>query len=322
MNDFLKMCLALIVPLSGTLVVLGQWTAGAPVLPANPHHALQPDRLPVRQSCKYDARTFVVFAGGAGENATLSENLQFAYEDLAHNTNCRRPILRPIDWSTPDNNLEDYRNAGIHVVGAAGMVCEIQRIRQASPASSIVLIGYSAGASVVLLATDQLPPCAVERIILLGPAVSSRYDLRRALKAARLGIDVFLLPGDILLEYMEDTYGAPGGRPGSTLAGRSGFLIADPRRGLAGSPLLCGLRQHDMSDSISSHFDMVKPPFLVKHVIPMIVWSDRAPTIWARSPFSRQSPTPRNITPSTTTASPSAAQAGAARAAFTAKVDP
>ena len=81
---------------------------------------------------------------------------------------CRRPIIRSISWVN-GNNIEDYRSREYHQAGAATMVRQVQRIRQASPNSRIVLIGYSAGGCVVALAAEQLPPASVDRIILLAP---------------------------------------------------------------------------------------------------------------------------------------------------------
>ena len=135
--------------------------------------------------------------------------------------------------------------------------------------SPIVLMGYSAGASVVLLAAERLPPCTVERIFLHGPSVSARYDPRRALAASKLGIDSFNVPGDDFMQWMEETWGAPYEFPGTKTACTMGFLMADPRFGLAGDPLLAKLRQYNVGWLPTGHFGTVTPQFLYRYVVPM-----------------------------------------------------
>ncbi len=59
------------------------------------------------------------------------------------------------------------------------------------PERPIVVVSHSAGCAVVLAACDHLPENTLERQILLAPSVSTRYDLRPALRASKQGIDVF-----------------------------------------------------------------------------------------------------------------------------------
>ena len=63
--------------------------------------------------------------------------------------------------------------------------------KQARPDLPVSLVGHTAGSFVVLVAAEQLPPDTLERIVLLSPSVSSGYDVRPALHAARNGMDVF-----------------------------------------------------------------------------------------------------------------------------------
>ena len=215
-----------------------------------------------------NGRTFVVAAGGAGGYTTLTDNLVsiYAWGPLES----KRPIVCRIPWAGWDENLTDYRDRRRHLAGAQKTVQTVQRIRQCAPDSKIVLIGYSAGASVVLPAAEQLPAGSVERIILLAPMVSANYDPRRALAASRLGIDSFNVPGDAFLEELEDTFGAPYEGPGTRLAGNIGFRLANPRCGLPNDPLMAKLRQYNVNWLPQGHFGEVLPDFLIRYVDPLI----------------------------------------------------
>ena len=211
---------------------------------------------------------FVLVADGAGGYATLTDNLLTVYS--VPPLKCHRPVICRIPWATDGENLNDYRCYQRHLAGAVKMAGEVQRIRRCNPDSPIILFGYSAGASVALLAAEILPPGTLERIVLFGPTVSACYDVRRALAATKLGVDSFNVPGDEFLVATEETYGAPYERPGSKLAGNVGFRMADPRFGFAGDPLLCKLRQHNVCWLPTGHFGTVTPHFLARFVVPMI----------------------------------------------------
>ena len=211
-------------------------------------------------------RTFVLLVEGAGTSTTLSDNMSSVYAEMKY-LGCRRPILCSVVW-TAGNNLEDYLSRSVHLEGAAILLRDIHYIRQRSPASRIVLISYSAGASVLLAAAEQLPPATVDRIILLGPTVASNRDLRPALRASKMGVNVFYVPGDPFLQWVQDMWGAPYGRPGSTVASMTGFQIPNSRQ--APDPIYSKLRQYPMPGLPWHHFGTAKPDFLRTYVVPMI----------------------------------------------------
>jgi pimeloyl-ACP methyl ester carboxylesterase len=218
--------------------------------------------------------TFLVIADGAGAYSTLANNAQDAVYDLPLNP-CNRPLVRPIEWST-GNELLDYRSRTLHLMGASRMVAEVQRIRKASPDSPIVLLGFSAGASVVMFAAEQLPANTVDLIILLSPTVASCYDVRPALRASKLGIDSFYVPSDGWLGQIEAKYGAPYGPPHSTVAGSTGFLMVRHQAFLK-DPLLCKVREHRFPDLQGGHFGTVRPNFLKCCVAPLIPYGVLTP---------------------------------------------
>src|SRR5205823_309833 len=98
------------------------------------------------------------------------------------------------------------------------------------------------GCAVVLAAAECLPADSLDRIVLLAPAVSPCYDLRRALAGARRGADAFVSERDWLwLGVGTSVAGTPDGGRGPA-AGRRGFqppALAAGEEGLAWR-----LRQH------------------------------------------------------------------------------
>jgi pimeloyl-ACP methyl ester carboxylesterase len=91
-------------------------------------------------------------------------------------------ILRPL------RDLQDIR----HLFKQADRLAEADREELARhPARPVYLIGHSAGAALILLAAEKLPPASIERMILLAPAVSPSYDLRPALRATRQELIAF-----------------------------------------------------------------------------------------------------------------------------------
>jgi pimeloyl-ACP methyl ester carboxylesterase len=59
------------------------------------------------------------------------------------------------------------------------------------PGRPVYLVGQSAGAALVLAAAEKLPPCSLERIILLSAAMSACFNLCPALRATRKEIVSF-----------------------------------------------------------------------------------------------------------------------------------
>ncbi len=212
-------------------------------------------------------RTYVLTADGAGGLSTLAENLGDVYSEMLH-LGCRRPIIRSISWAN-GNNIEDYRSREYHQAGAATMVRQVQRIRQASPNSRIVLIGYSAGGCVVALAAEQLPPASVDRIILLAPTVPSNQDVRPILRASKLGVDVFYVPDDQFIDLLQNVLGAPYDEAGSTVAATTGFRPPASQPTGAG-PTLGKLRQYPLPGLRWEHFGTAQPDFLRAYVVPLI----------------------------------------------------
>ncbi len=123
-------------------------------------------------------------------------------------------ILRPL------RDLQDVRHLLKQAYRLAAMVRE--ELAQ-HPDRPIYLIGHSAGAALILLAAEKLPPASIERMILLAPAVSPSYDLRPALRATRHELVAFTSTYDRLCLDLCTTLFGTTDRVYGPAAGLDGF---------------------------------------------------------------------------------------------------
>jgi hypothetical protein len=147
-------------------------------------------------------------------------------------------------------------------------------LKAKQPDRPIILVSHSAGCSVALAACGWLPEDALERQVLLAPSVSTRYDLRPALRASRQGIDVFASTKDRwALGLVIRCIGSADERRDEKAAGRYGFEVvgANPED----ADLYRRLRQHFWSEDDTRlghdgrHHGMHAPAFLKEKVLPL-----------------------------------------------------
>lgn len=215
-----------------------------------------------------DSRPLVWIADGAGDlrgcsNAFTHTNmlaggpLDLAAFSWSHGY--RRILMDQVD-------AKHARSQGARLADA------IRERANAEPGRRVILVGHSAGCAVVLAAGDCLPPGSVDRIVLLAPSVSTGYDLRPSLAAAREGIDVFCSKKDwVALGFATRVVGTVDKR-WAAAAGRRGFKFwAEDNE----------LRQHFWSTEVSwtghtgGHHGMHAPAFLETYVFPLILNSRR-----------------------------------------------
>ena len=133
------------------------------------------------------------------------------------------------------------------------------------------VVAHSAGAVVALTAAERLPAGAVDRIILLAPAVSPGYDVRQALKASRHGVDVFYSSTDMMSRGLALTGTADGSNVPS--AGANGF--ADPQGAGSSSLRQYGYtREMSRTGHLGGHYGWTKIGFLRDYVVPMLAAGD------------------------------------------------
>ncbi len=151
----------------------------------------------------------------------------------------------------------------------------VRNCRQEAPGVPIYLVGHSAGCGVALRAAENLPPHTLERIVLLAPAVSSKHDLRPALRSTCQGIDVFISNHDwCLLGLGTMLTGTTDRCWTARAAGKIGFqpIVAGPED----EALYSKLRQYPWDSSLNwtghkgGHYGAYQPGFLRTFVLPLL----------------------------------------------------
>jgi hypothetical protein len=209
-----------------------------------------------------DARPLAWVVDGAGDLKGCSTALAHA------NMLAGAPLeLSTFPWSHGYRRLLLDQTDWKHAKEQGGRLAAAIRARkEREPGRRVVLVGHSAGCAVVLAAGDALPGDAIDRAILLAPSVSTGYDLRPSLSAAREGLDVFCSRKDwVALGFVVRVVGTTDTRSGPA-AGRFGF---QPKGEGAFDPSLSAkLRQHFWSAEqawtghLGGHHGMHSPAFV------------------------------------------------------------
>jgi len=133
-------------------------------------------------------------------------------------------------------NLIDYKANRKEAQRLAG---KIARYRRQHPAAPTNIIGYSGGGGIALFTAEALPEdVAIDRIVLIGAAISPRYSLAGALSRCRHGIVNFYSEQDWLPVGLGTQMLGTMDRQKTASAGYRGFRNAD------GEVLVCaGLTQ-------------------------------------------------------------------------------
>jgi len=224
-----------------------------------------------------DRAAAVVFcadgAGGLGETT----------DTLAHVIAEEGVPLRVerVEWSHGAGRfLLDHLDRRNLQLKGEGLAREARQWQSRSPGGRICFVGQSAGCAVVLLAAEAMPADSVDRVVLLAPSVSSRYDLRPALRAAREGIDVFYSERDwfVLGLGMALSGTTDGHLP--PVAGRVGFrhTVADA----GDEALYARLRQHpwgpeaEQTGHTGGHYGALEAGHVRARILPMLAPDRRA----------------------------------------------
>ena len=161
----------------------------------------------------------VFIANGEAGSTHLTDNV------LLLNGESRLGLrIQAVTWATHLSHSEDVVDQQAQLKAAARIACSVQAIRKDAPNLPIFLVGHSGGAHVVLRAAEMLPEKSIDRIIVVAPAVSNTYDLTRALKTSRGGIDNFFSSDDSLLDHMTESVGNADGTK-CKAAGLTGFRV-------------------------------------------------------------------------------------------------
>lgn len=179
-------------------------------------------------------------------------------------------------WSHgPGRIFADLHGRGRHRDKGKELAGAILAQRQTYPCGKIYLVCHSSGAAVGLAAVESLPPGTVDRIILLAPALSPRYDLCPSLRCACEGIDVFTSRRDVISHAL-----ALIGTTDGTHRISAGCLGFTPDPSSGGDPALyANLRQHPWESGMGAaghlggHFGCTRVGFFRAYLVPLLAVS-------------------------------------------------
>ncbi len=225
------------------------------------------------QESDEDAGRRVLVLGGVGGLDILGVGLRYAVGEAGP------PVrLESFSWGHGFGRwYSDLTRADSRDRDAARLAEEIRRHRTNRPGSPVFVVARSAGAGIAVMALEQLDPDAVERVILLAPALSPAYDLAPALRAVRREMVVFWSPADLIILGAGTLLFGTIDRVRTIGAGLVGFRVPpsghpdDDRtrqyrklRQVRWSPGMIALGH------FGGHFGADCPGFLRKHVVPLL----------------------------------------------------
>jgi hypothetical protein len=171
-------------------------------------------------------------------------------------------------------DLTDVANRDAKARSIAEMV---KNFKMARPEGLVFLVAKSGGAGVVISALERLEEDAVERVVLLAPALSPKYDLSQALRAVRREmvvfwspLDVFILGvGTLIFGTIDRVHTAGAGLVGFAKPALSGSLETSncaysKVRQIRWRPAMI------TTGYLGGHFGPDSPLFLKKYVLPLL----------------------------------------------------
>jgi len=176
--------------------------------------------------------------------------------------------VREVNWSHGYPLwLCDLRHTGNHHSQGQALADAVLAHRSACPGTPVFVVTHSAGAAVGLAACECLPPGAIDRLIMLAPAVSPGCDVRPALHCCRCGVDVFCSKTDLVSRALALTGCADGWHGFS--AGANGFKTPDDED-------CTNLHQHNYTWDMhhcghhGGHYGWTKKGCLREYVVPLL----------------------------------------------------
>jgi pimeloyl-ACP methyl ester carboxylesterase len=136
--------------------------------------------------------------------------------------------VRP--WGTPFRMIENLRAAERNFSTAAEIAADLAAWRRAHPDEKLYVVGYSGGGGMVTLVTSALPDgVAIDRLILVAPAISPDYPLQeRVLPHVNEFVANFASALDLQVGWGTRAFGTID-RKNTVSAGAVGFELADPK---------------------------------------------------------------------------------------------
>jgi pimeloyl-ACP methyl ester carboxylesterase len=197
---------------------------------------------------------------GAGASGFLPFVMQFSLNRLPHKMSHFR-------WGCGYGRIiADLKNRDHMREKASELGRSIKQYRSANAGHPVFVVAKSAGTAVALWALSESENDAVERAILLSPAVSPVFPIDQALPAVRREIVSFWSPYDLFyLGLGTSLFGTADGVVGKS-AGLVGFSHSGDHK----------LRQVKWEPSMirslnpGTHFGTSMPPFINRFVLPLL----------------------------------------------------
>ncbi len=172
---------------------------------------------------------------------------------------------------------KDLVDVANHEAQARKLADLVRGFKERHPGSPVYLVAQSGGSGLVVRALEQFDPRTIERVVLLSPALSPRYDLTLALRAVRRDVVVFWSPLDVIVLGLGTRLFGTMDRVWTVSAGLVGFKT--PRRPPGLAP---GLAPYDRlrqvkwrlamaaTGNLGGHLGPNSPRFLTKYVAPLL----------------------------------------------------
>jgi hypothetical protein len=153
----------------------------------------------------------------------------------------------------------------------------VRKYKHERPDDPVFIVAKSGGSGVVVKALEQLDRDTVERVVLLAPALSPKYDLTCALQAVRREIVVFWSPLDVFILGAGTRLLGTADRVKSASAGMVGFEVPplgerERAQGRSYEKLRQVRWQPRMATTgyLGGHVGPDSPMFLRKYVAPLL----------------------------------------------------
>jgi pimeloyl-ACP methyl ester carboxylesterase len=189
-------------------------------------------------------------------------------------------VMRLYDWGMPfpGGFLGNLTRVDRNRKRAADLAREIVAYQDLYPGRPVHLLAQSGGAGIAVWATETLPEGRmIDGIVILGGALSPRYDLRKALARCRKGILNSHSHKDWLVLGVGTRFFGTTDRQFCDACGRVGFEVPE-NLDRAGRALYAKLHQipwtPDLGDSCShwgGHLTSACEEYLVSHIAPWVL---------------------------------------------------
>ena len=218
-----------------------------------------------------DADALVLIADGVGGFDLTSFGLRHVVGQAGG-----PQLVRAVSWGHGWGRWHaDLSNVANQRAGSAAVAAQVLAWREAYPDRAVFLVGKSGGTGIVVGALEVLPEGAVEAAVLLSAAISSTYDLSRALRAVAREVVVFWSPLDLVILGAGTILFGTVDRVHTIGAGLVGFRVPPDLDG-AGRDQYRKLRQVRWTPAmiaagnLGGHAGTDNPAFLRKYVVPLL----------------------------------------------------